>query len=98
MIAEKMEKGVQRYLIIRNEMANENYTTQFVQSLFTEESHGKFTTRINVLGHVQQVRSALRAFLKRRKHETILHFYRVVRLVLLIEIRQRSWQLELPST
>ncbi|CAJ0914045.1 unnamed protein product, partial [Mesorhabditis belari] len=53
-ITQKMEKGVQRYLIVRNECANKNYTTEFVQQLFAEESHGEFSTRINVLGHAQQ--------------------------------------------
>ncbi|GMT36093.1 hypothetical protein PFISCL1PPCAC_27390 [Pristionchus fissidentatus] len=53
-IAEKMKKGVQRYLIVRNECANKHYTTEFVQQLFSEEGRGEFTTRINVLGHAQQ--------------------------------------------
>lgn len=49
-----MLKGVQRYLIIRNENANVNYTTQFIVQLFTEEGKDSFETRINVLGHAQQ--------------------------------------------
>ncbi|CAI4220614.1 unnamed protein product, partial [Auanema sp. JU1783] len=53
-IATKMEKGVQRYLIVRNECANKNFTTDFVQQLFKEEGKGAFSTRINVLGHAQQ--------------------------------------------
>ncbi len=53
-IAKKMIKGVQRYLIIRNECANPNYTTQFIMQLFSEEGRGQFSTRINVLGHAQQ--------------------------------------------
>uniref|UniRef100_A0A1I7YBF3 ATP-dependent 6-phosphofructokinase n=1 Tax=Steinernema glaseri TaxID=37863 RepID=A0A1I7YBF3_9BILA len=53
-IAAKMERGVQRYLIVRCEKANKNYTTAFVQQLFSEEGQGEFTTRINVLGHAQQ--------------------------------------------
>lgn len=36
-----MEKGVQRYLIVRNEFANKNFTTEFVQQLFAEEGKGE---------------------------------------------------------
>ncbi|XP_059144698.1 ATP-dependent 6-phosphofructokinase-like [Physella acuta] len=46
--------GVQRGLILRNELANENYTTDFVNRLFSEEGSPVFTTRMNVLGHMQQ--------------------------------------------
>lgn len=53
-ITQKMEIGVQRYLIVRNECANKNYTTEFVEQLFAEESGNRFSTRINVLGHAQQ--------------------------------------------
>lgn len=53
-ITEKMESGVKRYLIIRNENANKHLTTDFVEKLFAAEAKGAFSTRINVLGHVQQ--------------------------------------------
>ncbi|VDK66066.1 unnamed protein product [Onchocerca ochengi] len=53
-ISRKMRTGVQRYLIVRCELANKNYTTQFVNQLFSEEGRGQFSTRINVLGHAQQ--------------------------------------------
>ncbi|KHJ47511.1 putative 6-phosphofructokinase [Trichuris suis] len=53
-IAQKMVKGVQRYIIMRSESANPNYTTQFIMQLFSEEGKGEFSTRINVLGHAQQ--------------------------------------------
>uniref|UniRef100_A0A0B7B2I4 6-phosphofructokinase n=1 Tax=Arion vulgaris TaxID=1028688 RepID=A0A0B7B2I4_9EUPU len=46
--------GVQRGLVLRNELANENYTTDFVSRLFAEEGFPVFTTRMNVLGHMQQ--------------------------------------------
>lgn len=46
--------GVQRGLILRNENANPNYTTDFIYQLFSEEGKGVFTTRKNVLGHMQQ--------------------------------------------
>nr|Q27665.1 RecName: Full=ATP-dependent 6-phosphofructokinase; Short=ATP-PFK; Short=Phosphofructokinase; AltName: Full=Phosphohexokinase [Haemonchus contortus]AAA29181.1 ADP:D-fructose-6-phosphate 1-phosphotransferase [Haemonchus contortus] len=50
----KMAQGVQRYLIVRNEYANKNFTTEFVKQLFAEEGKGEFSTRINILGHAQQ--------------------------------------------
>ncbi|CDW55138.1 6 phosphofructokinase [Trichuris trichiura] len=53
-IARKMKSGVQRYIIMRCERANENYTTQFIMQLFSEEGKGNFSTRINILGHSQQ--------------------------------------------
>ncbi|XP_021373061.1 ATP-dependent 6-phosphofructokinase-like isoform X1 [Mizuhopecten yessoensis] len=46
--------GVQRGLILRNENANANYSTDFVFNLFSEEGKGTFTCRKNVLGHMQQ--------------------------------------------
>ncbi|KRZ03820.1 6-phosphofructokinase [Trichinella zimbabwensis] len=57
-IAQKMVKGVQRYIIMRSENANPNYTTQFIMQLFSEEGKGEFSTRINILGHAQQGGSA----------------------------------------
>ncbi|VDM21881.1 unnamed protein product [Wuchereria bancrofti] len=53
-IAEKMKTGAQRYLIVRNEKASDNYTSEFIRQLFAEEGKGIFTTRTNVLGHTQQ--------------------------------------------
>ena len=41
-------------LFSRNECANENYNTDFIHRLYTEEGRGVFTTRVNVLGHMQQ--------------------------------------------
>jgi 6-phosphofructokinase 1 len=40
-IIDKMKRGVQRYLIVRCEKANKNYTTEFVQQLFAEEGKGE---------------------------------------------------------
>ncbi|VDK52544.1 unnamed protein product [Gongylonema pulchrum] len=53
-ILEKMETGAQRYLVVRSEKASENYTSEFIRQLFTEECKGAFSTRTNVLGHTQQ--------------------------------------------
>ncbi|XP_077517814.1 ATP-dependent 6-phosphofructokinase isoform X2 [Amblyomma americanum] len=50
----KMSEGVQRGLILRNEKANENYTTDFIFRLYSEEGKDVFTARQNVLGHMQQ--------------------------------------------
>ncbi|XP_034836312.1 ATP-dependent 6-phosphofructokinase isoform X3 [Maniola hyperantus] len=53
-IASKMTGGIQRGLILRNEKANENYNTEFIYRLYSEEGKGLFTARMNVLGHMQQ--------------------------------------------
>lgn len=53
-MARKMDDGVQRGLILRNERANENYSTDFIHRLFAEEGKDKFSTRANVFGHWQQ--------------------------------------------
>jgi len=46
--------GRRFYLTIRNESANEQYTTDFLARIFREESGGLFGVRQAVLGHVQQ--------------------------------------------
>uniref|UniRef100_A0A1Y9H9G2 ATP-dependent 6-phosphofructokinase n=1 Tax=Anopheles farauti TaxID=69004 RepID=A0A1Y9H9G2_9DIPT len=53
-MASKMSDGVQRGLILRNEKASENYNTEFIFRLYSEEGKGLFSTRMNVLGHMQQ--------------------------------------------
>lgn len=53
-MASKMAEGVQRGLILRNEKASENYNTEFIYRLYSEEGKGLFSTRSNVLGHMQQ--------------------------------------------
>lgn len=50
----KMHEGVQRGLILRNENCNPNYDTNFVTRLYSEEGKNIFTTRSNILGHMQQ--------------------------------------------
>lgn len=51
----KMDKGqVFRGLVLRNEYANDNYSTDFFYRLYSEEGKDKFTVRSNVLGHMQQ--------------------------------------------
>lgn len=39
----------------RNSNANDNYTTQFLFNLYSEEGKGTFDCRMNILGHMQQV-------------------------------------------
>ncbi|XP_068967200.1 ATP-dependent 6-phosphofructokinase isoform X6 [Bombus flavifrons] len=53
-MAAKMSEGVQRGLILRNENANLNYNTDFMQRLFSEEGKGLFSCRMNIIGHMQQ--------------------------------------------
>lgn len=53
-MATKMAEGVQRGLILRNEKASENYNTDFIYRLYSEEGKGLFSARMNVLGHMQQ--------------------------------------------
>ncbi|GLV45890.1 Phosphofructokinase [Carabus blaptoides fortunei] len=53
-MATKMGEGVQRGLILRNEKANDNYNTDFIYRLYSEEGKGLFSARMNVLGHMQQ--------------------------------------------
>ena len=56
MLKSKMELGkIQRGLIMRNEKANSEYTTEFLYSMFAEEGRDFFSVRKNVLGHMQQV-------------------------------------------
>lgn len=49
-MASKMTGGIQRGLILRNEKANDNYNTDFIYRLYSEEGKGLFTARSNVLG------------------------------------------------
>jgi 6-phosphofructokinase 1 len=48
------ERGNRLSLAIRNERANDLYTTQFMCSLFEEEGGSLFDVRHAVLGHLQQ--------------------------------------------
>ncbi len=48
------DAGRRFHLAIRNEMASQGYTTEFLTQLFTEESGGDFDVRSMILGHLQQ--------------------------------------------
>jgi 6-phosphofructokinase 1 len=56
-LRKKMEGHLKRGLLLRNELANEHYSTDFITKLLQEEGKGVFSARSNVLGHVQQVRA-----------------------------------------
>uniref|UniRef100_A0A8D1U3F7 6-phosphofructokinase n=1 Tax=Sus scrofa TaxID=9823 RepID=A0A8D1U3F7_PIG len=53
-LTEKMKTTIQRGLVLGNESCSENYTTDFIYQLYSEEGRGVFDCRKNVLGHMQQ--------------------------------------------
>uniref|UniRef100_A0A7N8X7F3 ATP-dependent 6-phosphofructokinase n=1 Tax=Mastacembelus armatus TaxID=205130 RepID=A0A7N8X7F3_9TELE len=53
-LTEKMKTSIQRGLVLRNENSNENFTTDFIYQLYSEEGRGVFDCRKNILGHMQQ--------------------------------------------
>jgi 6-phosphofructokinase 1 len=53
-MVDSFRKGRRFYLTIRNEYANDQYTTDFLARLFEEEGHHLFDVRQAVLGHIQQ--------------------------------------------
>ncbi|XP_072219350.1 ATP-dependent 6-phosphofructokinase, platelet type-like isoform X4 [Leuresthes tenuis] len=53
-LTQKMKTSIQRGLVLRNESCNENFTTDFIYQLYTEEGRGVFDCRKNILGHMQQ--------------------------------------------
>ncbi|XP_033108253.1 ATP-dependent 6-phosphofructokinase, muscle type-like [Anneissia japonica] len=50
----KIKDNILRGLVLRNEKANKNFTTSFIEQLFQEEGKDVYVCRQNVLGHVQQ--------------------------------------------
>lgn len=49
-----MEGDLKRGLLVRNELANKNYTSEFILNLMSEEGRGVFSARSSVIGHMQQ--------------------------------------------
>ena len=49
-----MAGPVKRGIVIRNEKASENYSTEFLHSIYSEEGKGTFDVRTITLGHIQQ--------------------------------------------
>ncbi|XP_034743556.1 ATP-dependent 6-phosphofructokinase, platelet type-like isoform X3 [Etheostoma cragini] len=53
-LTQKMKTSIQRGIVLRNENSNENFTTDFIYQLYSEEGRGVFDCRKNILGHMQQ--------------------------------------------
>lgn len=53
-MAAGFEQGKRLNLVLRNERANDTYTTDFIGALFAQESRGRFSVRQAILGHLQQ--------------------------------------------
>ncbi|MBK8010896.1 MAG: 6-phosphofructokinase [Deltaproteobacteria bacterium] len=53
-IVNAFKAGRRLYLMIRNECANSQYTSDFLARLFEEEGKGLYDVRQAILGHVQQ--------------------------------------------
>lgn len=54
------------FSLVRNENSNDNYTTDFIYQLYSEEGKGVFDCRKNVLGHMQQVGLSTRLLIEHR--------------------------------
>ncbi|KAK3763858.1 hypothetical protein RRG08_050222 [Elysia crispata] len=52
-LRDKIKAGVKLGLILRSEMANENYTTDFIHRVFSEAGLGVFSCRASTIGHIQ---------------------------------------------
>ncbi|RUS88291.1 hypothetical protein EGW08_003929, partial [Elysia chlorotica] len=52
-LRDKIKAGVKLGLVLRSEMANVNYTTDFIHKLFSEEGSGVFVCRASTIGHIQ---------------------------------------------
>ena len=85
----KMEGHLKRGLLLRNEMANDHYSTEFITKLFQEEGKGVFSARSNILGHMQQVRILYRS--ARSRSFVSLPSHRVVYQLHSIELLERNW-------
>lgn len=59
MFSVPIDVSVCLFVFARNENCNENFTTDFVYQLYSEEGRGVFDCRKNILGHMQQVTSIL---------------------------------------
>lgn len=49
----KIKSGLNLGLVLRSELANENYTTDFIHKLFSEEGKGVYTCRASTIGYLQ---------------------------------------------
>ncbi|MGK2348439.1 6-phosphofructokinase [Actinomyces sp. W5033] len=53
-MVESFRSGRKLYLVVRNEKASENYTTDVLAKIFAEEAHGLYDVREAIIGHIQQ--------------------------------------------
>ena len=53
-LRESFASGRRLFLAMRNEMASDLYTTDFMARLLEQEGHGLYDVRQNILGHIQQ--------------------------------------------
>lgn len=79
-----MQGDLKRGLLIRNEMASKNYSSEFILNLMREEGKGVFTARLNTLGHIQQVNFIFCKILIHIHFDNFLFKIRVVHQVVLI--------------
>lgn len=54
MVDKFRKRHIQKGMLLRNEKCSENFTTEFMCQLLTEESQGMFVARSLILGHLQQ--------------------------------------------
>jgi 6-phosphofructokinase 1 len=50
---------LKRGLLIRAESAHRYYSSDFILNLMKQEGQNVFTSRLNILGHIQQVKKLL---------------------------------------
>lgn len=53
-LRDSFASGRRLFLAMRNEMANDLYTTDFIARLLEQEGRGAYDVRQNILGHIQQ--------------------------------------------
>ena len=53
-MVESFRSGRKLYLVVRNERASENYTTDVLAKIFAQEGKGLYDVRQAIIGHVQQ--------------------------------------------
>lgn len=74
----------------RNENCSENYTTDFIYQLYTEEGKGVFDCRKNVLGHMQQVYTHTHTHRRKQLNMIKILFIRHVMMCCRVVLLRRS--------
>lgn len=54
LVSKFKKRHLRRGMLVRNEKCSDNFTTEFLCQLLTEESQGMFVARSLILGHLQQ--------------------------------------------